>query len=142
VTYTYYSDPKCEKRVSAHKNAGVYYVKASVAADASYKAATSKAVKLTIKKASNPMTVFPNALTYRKDALTRTNYFAIKVESAKGKVTYRASSKAKKAGISVTKAGLVTIPKNCRKGTYKIRVYADGTQNYKAMCYYVTVTVK
>ena len=105
-------------------------------------AATSKAVKLKIKKVPNPMTVFPNGLTYRKDALTRTNYFAIKVENAKGKVTYKASSKAKKAGISVTKSGLVTVPKNCGKGTYKIRVFADGTHNYKAKCYYVTVTVR
>ena len=64
------------------------------------------------------------------------------MENAKGKVTYKASSKAKKAGISVTKAGLVTVPKSCGKGTYKIRVFADGTQNYKAMRYYVTVTVK
>ena len=63
-------------------------------------AATSKAVKLTLKKVPNPMTVFPNGLTYRKDALTRTNYFAIKVENAKGKVTYKASSKAKKAGMA------------------------------------------
>ena len=141
VTYAYYSDPKCTKRVSEHKNAGTYYVKASVAADASYQAATSKVVKLTIKKAPNPMTVFPDALTFRKDALTRANYFAIEAVNAKGKVTYKALSKAKKAGIRVTKAGLVTIPKHCRKGTYKIRVFAGGTQNYKAKCYYVTVTV-
>ena len=113
-----------------------------MAADASYQAATSKAVKLTIKKAANPMTVFPDALTFRKDALTRANYFAIEAENAKGKVTYKALSKAKKAGIRVTKEGLVTIPKHCRKGTYKIRVFAGGTQNYKAKCYYVTVTVK
>ena len=113
-----------------------------MAADASYSAATSKAVKLTIKKVPNPMTVFPDALTFRKDALTRANYFAIEAENAKGKVTYKALSKAKKAGISVTKAGLVTVPKHCRKGTYKIRVFAGGTKNYKAKCYYVTVTVK
>ena len=47
-----------------------------------------------------------------------------------------------KAGIRVTKEGLVTVPKHCKKGTYKIRVFADGTQNYKAKCYYVTVTVR
>ena len=142
VTYAYFSDAKCTKKVSEHKNAGVYYVKARVAADASYRAATSKAVKLTIKKASNPMTVSPNALTFKKDALTKGIYFAIKVENAKGKVTYKAYSKARKAGIRVTKAGFVTIPKHCKRGTYKIRVLAHGTQNYKARRYYVTVTVK
>ena len=113
-----------------------------MAADTSYMAATSKAVRLTIKKAPNPMTVFPNALTFRKKTLTRANYFAIEAENAKGKVTYKALSKAKKAGIRVTKEGFVTVPKHCRKGTYKIRVFAGGTKNYKAKCYYVTVTVK
>ena len=142
VTYTYYSDAKCTKKVSEHKNAGVYYVKASVAADDSYSAATSKAVKLTIKKAPNPMTVFPKALAFRKSALTKTIYCDITVENAKGKVTCKAYSKARKAGIRVTNEGLVTVPKNCRKGTYKIRVLAGGTKNYKAKSYCVTVTVK
>lgn len=52
------------------------------------------------------------------------------------------TSKAKTAGIRVTKEGFVTVPKHRRKGTYKIRVFAGGTKNYKAKCYYVTVTVK
>jgi hypothetical protein len=142
VTYAYYSDAKCTKKVSEHKNAGVYYVKASVAADDSYSAATSKAVKLTIKKAPNPMTVSPKALTFRKSALTKTIYCDITVENAKGKVTCKAYSKARKAGIRVTNEGLVTVPKNCRKGTYKIRVLAGGTKNYKAKSYCLTVTVK
>jgi hypothetical protein len=51
-------------------------------------------------------------------------------------------SKARKAGIRVTNEGLVTVPKHCRKGTYKIRVLAGGTKNYKAKSYCVTVTVK
>ena len=61
-------------------------------------AATSKAVKLTIKKVPNPMTVFTDALTFSNEALTRANYFAIEEENAKGKVTFKALSKAKKAG--------------------------------------------
>lgn len=142
VTYAYYSDAKCKKKVSKHVNAGTYYVKARVAADDQYKAATSKAVKLTIKKAPNPMTVSPMAQTYRKDALTKEKSFAIKVKNAKGKVTYKAHSTARKAGIKVTKKGIVTIPKNCKKGTYKIRVLANGTRNYKAKGYYVVITVK
>ena len=142
VTYAYYSDAKCTKKVSEHKNAGVYYVKARVADDASYKAATSKAVKLTIKKASNPITVSPKAQTFKKSALKKADSFAINVENAKGKVTYKPYSKARKAGIRVTKAGLVTIPKHCRRGIYKIQILAAGTRNYKAKRCYVTVRVE
>jgi uncharacterized membrane protein len=57
-------------------------------------------------------------------------------------VTYTALKKAKKAGIKVTKKGKVTIPKNCRKGTYKIKVRAAGNKNYKAKTLYTVITVK
>ena len=61
VTYTYYKDKKCKTKTTkknagaaktgqAPKKTGIYYVKATVKADKNYKAATSKAVKLVIKK--------------------------------------------------------------------------------------------
>lgn len=61
VTYTYYKDKKCttkttkknagaKKKGAAPKKAGIYYVKATVKTDKNYKAASSKAVKLVIKK--------------------------------------------------------------------------------------------
>lgn len=63
VTYTYYTNAKCTKKTkkktsgasktgAAPKKAGTYYVKASVEADGNCLAATSKAVKLVIKKSS------------------------------------------------------------------------------------------
>ena len=51
VTYTYYSDAKGTKQIakSQVKAVGTYYVKATLAADAHYEAATSNLAKFTIK---------------------------------------------------------------------------------------------
>lgn len=59
VSYAYYSDAACTKvlATSSVKNAGVYYVKATVAADTNYNAATSAAVTFTIDKAVPSYTV-------------------------------------------------------------------------------------
>ena len=46
----YYSDAACTKAVSKCVNAGTYYVKATVAADANYKGATSKAARLSCRE--------------------------------------------------------------------------------------------
>ena len=52
VTYKYYADAKCTKEIKAAdvKAAGTYYVKARVASNNDYRAATSAATKLTIKE--------------------------------------------------------------------------------------------
>ncbi len=71
VTYSYYSDSACTKSVAAAnvKNAGTYYVKATLAADANFKAATSAAAKLTIAKASSSIKLAAQTKTYSGKAI-------------------------------------------------------------------------
>lgn len=152
VTYAYYSDKACKKVVKAAnvKAAGVYYVKATVAASANYKAATSAAAKFTVAKATNPMTVKAVArtaklATVKKKAVTVAAPLSF-TRKAQGKVTY-AKASGSAAALSVNKTtGKVTVKKGTKKGTYtiKIKVAAAGTANYKALTKTVTckVTVK
>jgi fructan beta-fructosidase len=140
VTYTYYSDAKCTKKVSAHTNAGTYYVKASVAADTNYKAATSKAVKLTVKKASQKITVKKASASYKVSDLKKAKKTFSIGAKANGKLTYKVTSGSKY--ISVAKDGKVTVKKNAKKGTYKVSVSAASTGNYNAATKTITITVK
>ena len=96
----------------------------------------------TPEKSSNTLTISPKKKTVKRAKLTKAKSFKITAKNAKGKVTYTALKKAKKAGIKVTKKGKVTIPKNCRKGTYKIKVRAAGNKKFKAKTLYTVITVK
>ena len=51
VTFKYYSDENCNSEISAPAKAGTYWVKATVAANATHAAATSAAKSFTIEKA-------------------------------------------------------------------------------------------
>lgn len=51
VTFKYYSDANCTNEISAPAKAGTYWVKATVAANATHAAATSAAKSFTIEKA-------------------------------------------------------------------------------------------
>jgi len=141
VTYAYYSDKSCKKAVKAAnvKAAGVYYVKATVAADDNYKKATSDAVKFTVAKAANPMVVKAVArtaklATVKKKAVTVAAPLSF-TRKAQGKVTYAKVSGSSSA-LTVNKTtGKVTVKKGTKKGTYtiKIKVTAAGNANYKAL---------
>ncbi len=138
VTYAYYSDAKCTKSVKAAnvKAAGTYYVKATLAADANHKAATSAAVKLTIAKAAQPMAAKVVARTASFKTLKSksvTVTVPLSVTKAQGKLTYAKVSG--DACLTINKTtGKVTVKKGTKKGTYtiKIRVSAAGNKNYKA----------
>ena len=144
VTYAYYSDAQCKKSVKAAdvKNAGTYYVKASVAADANYKAATSAAAKLTVAKANNTLVVKAKAKAINAKAKKATTVkaakaFKVSKNASKGTVTYKLTKvpKAAKKYIKVAKNGKITIKKGLEKGkTYIIKVKASSkaTANYKA----------
>ena len=141
MTYTYYSDKACKKVVKAAnvKNVGIYYVKATVAADAKYKSATSAVVKLTIKKAKQPLEVTPAKKNYKvKKIKNNAATFTIKAKKNQGKVTYKSSSKK----VKVTSKGKVTINKGTKKGTYKITVTAKGNSNYASGKVVIKITVK
>ena len=95
------------------------------------------------QKAANPMTLSVTKKTYsRSKDLSKKKSFKIGVKNAEGSVGYTPDSKAKKAGIKVTKKGKVTVPKKCKKGTYKITVTASGNDGYEAGEADVTVKVK
>ncbi|MCR5667382.1 MAG: hypothetical protein K6G01_11220 [Eubacterium sp.] len=147
VTYSYYSDAACTKKISASKvkKAGTYYVKATIAADSNYEAATSAPVKLTIKKAANTMKVSAvkktaKRVTVKKKAVTLALPMSIK--KAKGTVTFKKVSGSSKLTIS-KKTGKVTVKKGTSSGTYtiKIKVKAAGNNNYKAKSKTITCKV-
>ena len=114
--------------------------KAAVTLKGSYEG--RKELGFTITKADNPLTVKVGSKTYKRSKLGKKKSFKIGAANAQGKVTYAISKNAKKAGIKVSKKGKVTVPKNCRKGTYKITVKAAGSKNYKEGIKTVTVKVK
>ncbi len=142
VTYTYYSDSKCTKKATA-KNAGTYYVKASVAADSNYNGATSKAVKLTIKKATATIKAKTTSKTVKVSAVKKkAQSFTIgATATSKAKVTYKKSSGSK--NITVSSTGKVTVKKGTKKGTYsvKVKTFAKATSNYNAVSKTVTMKV-
>ena len=139
VTYRYYKDRKCTK-AAAPKAAGTYYVRATLAGDAGHKAATSNVVKLTVKKAGNPMAVRSTAQGISLKALqakarTVTVLTVTKAQGEKSfKVTDWTTKAAKKYFTVDAKTGKVTARKGTPAGTYrfKVRVTAKGNKNYKA----------
>ena len=95
------------------------------------------------EKQKNPMTLTVSKKTYSaKKDLKKKKSFNIGVKNAKGKVTYTLSKNAKKAKLSVTSKGEVTVPKKCKKGVYNIKVKAAGNDEYKSSEKTVTITVK
>ncbi len=149
ITYTYYTDKACTKtvKVSAVKNAGTYYVKAKIAADTNYKAATSSAVVLKITKAAQTLKVTKatktvSAAKVKKAAQT---VKALTVKGAKTTVVYTRVASGSSAKLTVNKStGKITVKKGTAKGTYKIKVKvtAKAGTNYKAASKTVTVAVK
>lgn len=134
ITYRFYSDSKCKKAVKGHSKAGTYYVKADVKADKNYKAATSKAAKLVIKKAAQKVkTITANATVSASKLKKAAQTVKIKTTIVgKGKVTYAKSSGTK--SIKVSKAGTITVAKGLKKGTYtiKVKVAIAGTENFSS----------
>ncbi|MDO4941236.1 MAG: penicillin-binding Tp47 domain C-containing protein [Lachnospiraceae bacterium] len=147
VSYKYYSDSKCKKAVSASKvkNAGTYYVKATVAADDNYKAATSSAVKLTIKKASQKIKVSTAAKTVKYAKVKKAKQVTSKVSVSGAKTSYTYKKAGGSSQLSIDKkSGKITMKKGTKKGTYSIKVKvtaSDGT-NYDSASKTATVKVK
>ncbi len=144
VTYTYYSDKACTKALSgAPKNAGTYYVVASVAEDEIYNGATSEAAKLVINKKAATIKTKTLSKSYTVATVKKAakSYSMGASVDSKGTLTYSKTSGSKK--ITVTKSGKIKIAKNTKKGTYKakIKIKAASTKNYKSASKTVTVKV-
>ena len=147
VTYRYYSDAACTKGVKSSnvKSAGTYYVKATLAADANYKAAKSAAVKLTIAKATNPLTLKAVKRTAKLAQVKKAKVVVARpltVSKAQGTLKYKKVSGSTALSVDA-KTGKVTVKKGTKKGTYKIKikVTAAGNANYKARSRAVTCSV-
>lgn len=95
----------------------------------------ARSVTFAITKAANKLTLAKASKSYKAKKktgkLAKKKSFKIGAK-AKTKVTYTLSAKAKKAGIKVSKAGKVTVKKGTKAGTYKIKVKAAASANYKA----------
>ena len=126
--------------VSYTSNNSVGTAKITITGKGNY-ASTAKG-SFKINKAANPLKIKVSSKTCTRKKLTKAAAFSIGASKGQGKVTYTLSSAAKKAGIKVTAKGKVTIPKKCRKGTYKITVKAAGGKNYKAGTKTVTIKIK
>ncbi len=100
-------------------------------------------VTFKITKAKNPVTLNKVKVTLKtKTDLSKAKKLKISVKNAQGKVTYSVNKKATSAKIKVTAKGVVTVPKKCKKGTYKITVSAKGNKNYKSGKVVYTIVVK
>lgn len=138
VFYEYFLDKACTKKASSHKNAGIYYVRATVEADAAHNATTSNVAKLKITKAANTLKVAPvkkvQTVKYgKKTTLAAAKTFKVAKNVSAGKVVYSKTSG--NAKIKVAKNGSVTVNKGLKKGstyTVKVKATSAATKNYKA----------
>ena len=157
VTFRYYSDKRCSKRVKAVdvRNAGIYYVRAWLAADDENGAAVSNIAKLTVNRAVQKIAAKNCSVTVKAKgsgasrALAKARIVNLKKKaavSAKTKVSYAKGNKAGGKKIVVSKkTGKVTLKKGLEAGTYKVKVRltAPKGKNYKAAkAKTITLTVK
>ena len=128
VTYKYYSDAEGTTEIEAPVNAGKYYAKACVAADAEYRSAESHIAKLTINKAKGKI----KSIKPTKKTLKAGKSFKLKAKKTGGTVTFKKTKGDKK--ITVSKKGKVKVNKKLKAGTYKITVKAKTAagNGYKA----------
>ena len=142
ITYRYYSDKACTKQVSSHKNAGTYFVKATVSADSNYKSATSKAAKLTITKASQKITARTLSKSYTASSLkSSSKSFSMGIKTSSGKFSCKKTSGSSK--LSVSSSGKITVKRGTSAGTYtaKVKITAKSGTNYKTTTSIKTVKV-
>ena len=97
----------------------------------------AKEYKVVIAK--NDMKVSPTSKSFKASAVKKAaKSFTIKVTDAKGKVSYKSSSKK----VTVSSKGKVTVKKGTAKGTYKVTVTSKATDTYAKVTKTVTIKVK
>ena len=128
--------------------AGNYTVKIKVTAAATddmLEAAESVTVRITVKKAAQPMTVSAKTVKVARKKVVRKKQTvnAVTISNAQGTVTYKKVSGSKKITVNA-RTGRITVAKRTKRGTYTvtIRVTAAGNQNYEAGTKTVTVKVR
>lgn len=133
VTYTYYTNSSCTVKTSpsksgststgsAPKNSGVYFVKATVAADSKYAKTTSKAVKFIIKPKATVVSSVKNTATRTVTVKWKKN-----VSASGYQVQYKLGTSVKTKTItknSILYTKLIKLSKNKK---YKVRIRAYKT---------------
>ena len=101
-----------------------------------------------IDKIANPITIKTttakvSASKLKKSARTIKINSLVRITNAQGKLTYKKLSGSSKFKINKT-TGRVTVKKNTKKGTYRIKVNinASGNQNFKSASKTVTLKIK
>ena len=110
-------------------NAGTYIVTTQVIGIGHYEGTVSKKVTAVVKKAAQKLKKTKKRKVKAKKVKKKTVKIKLKVKATgKGKIKYKRVSKK----LKVSKKGKVTIRKGTKKGTYKVKVKALATANYKA----------
>ena len=140
AVYRYYSDEKCTKEVTAHKNPGVYYVKA-YAQNEEGGFAESNVVKLTIKKKANKLTLKSKNITIKKNSNKNVSV-KDNVKALGGKIVFSKVSGAN--NIVVQKSGKLVLKEGTKPGTYNVKVKAkcEGNKYYKPKTQTIKFTIK
>lgn len=114
--------------VATVKNAGKYIVYTQVIGIGHYAGKVIKKSTVVVKKAPQKLKNTKKRKVKYKKVKKKKVKIKLKVKSTgKGKIKYKRVSKK----LKVSKKGKVTIKKGTKKGTYKIKVKAKGTKNYK-----------
>ena len=108
---------------------------------AAYRAA-EEAEKPAVVQQAQKITLGTKKKTYGAKAVKKAKKTFKIGAKAKTKLSYSVTKKVKKAGVSVSSAGMVTVKKGTKKGTYKVAVKAAATSAYKAASATVTVKIK
>ncbi|MBE5890693.1 MAG: hypothetical protein E7282_06945 [Lachnospiraceae bacterium] len=147
TTYTYYTNAACTTKTSksnsgaasagaAPVNAGTYYVKATVAANGNYNAATSDAATLVINKANLTVKLTAKSATYTGKAISvAAATISNVVDGATGftkTYTYytnaACTTKTSKSNSGAASAGAAPV----NAGTYYVKATVAATTNYNA----------
>lgn len=123
------------------KGAGTVNLTITAASTGKYAQAT-KTVKITVKKATQTISLNNASKKYKASALKKKSVsFKIGAkDSGSGKLSYKVLTG--KKYISVSSAGTVKVAKKAKKGTYYVRVSAAATSNYNAATKNVKIIVK
>lgn len=125
-------------KYSANKNVGT--AKILITGCGNYTG--TKTASFKIIKANNPLKLKASSQSYIQKKLIKVKKCSVGASKGQGKITYSLSSTAKKAKIKVSSKGVVSIPKKCKKGTYKITVKAAGNANYKTISKTFKIVIK
>lgn len=151
VTFEYFSDSKCTKKISAPKDCGNYYAKATVAADAGYAGATSSVAKLRILRIYQGFSVAGKTVTVSAASLKSANQMipqskAVTLRKGNDQVKFVKAIWTYNSPITVDRNGNIQLRKGLKAGTYtvKCKAFTPATRNYlrTVKVYTVTINVK